>query len=176
MSHDTSVCINTFRDDALTMSVSEFSEKHGQYFLICDPQDHTLTPTPYGERDAYKGTQEIPSLEAILASKLGDPETVRVYLLGSTSKDVGIGRVRSNPVCIDDVSLSSRHGSLTFTSTGEVLLTDLGSRNGSSIGNTKLEFGKAVRIPFGKNITLGAVRLTLLRTEQFVDLVQLVAI
>lgn len=175
MSHDSSISINTFRDDALSLSAKEFEEKNGRYFLICDPQDHTLSPTPWGERDAYKGTRDIPDLEEILASQFQEPDTVRVYVLGTPSGDVKVGRAKSSQVCIDDVSLSSRHALLSFTESGDVMLTDLGSRNGSSIGNEKLEFGSATKIPFGKNITLGAIKLTLLETKQFVDLVKLLA-
>ena len=173
MSIDSSVCITTLRDDSQSLSVADFAKKHGRHFLIFNPHDHTLEPTPYNDRDAYKGTQKIPSVAEILGSQFQEPETIRVYVLGHSTDEVKIGRAKGNHVCIDDVSLSSKHAILNISESGEALLTDLGSKNGSRIGATKLVFGKETRIPFGKNITLGAVPVMLLRAEQFVDLVKL---
>lgn len=104
------------------------------------------------------------------ASGIGDPDEIRLegscYVEVLQGPEVGrryplplprasIGRAPANAVCIPDASISSHHAEIVEIE-GEVLLRDLGSRNG-----TLLEGESIVEEPLrsGDTIQIGRVRL-----------------
>src|SRR6476660_2286434 len=80
---------------------------------------------------------------------------------GETTHDLSealitIGRISENTLQIEDVSVSSRHAQLTLDDSGDYILRDIGSTNGTELNgkeiapetNHKLQDGDKVR--FGK--------------------------
>jgi hypothetical protein len=68
-----------------------------------------------------------------------------------------LGRDRQAVVWIDSATVSRRHARIMVTS-GEAVIEDLGSRNGTSVGGQKIQ--GPVRLADGDKLRLGAVTMT----------------
>ena len=71
-----------------------------------------------------------------------------------------IGRAAGNAVRIDDPSLSRLHCSLSLRSTGEVIIADLGSANGTCVNEQSLAADEACSLKPGDIIEVGAFKFT----------------
>ena len=78
--------------------------------------------------------------------------------LSETSPVLAIGRSSGNDVVLDDTSISRSHARLLWRE-GEVILEDLGSRNGSLVNGLRIASPQPVKA--GDAIVLGAVPLML---------------
>ena len=67
-----------------------------------------------------------------------------------------IGRDPASTVCLDSAAVSRRHAAIRFT--GEAWLEDLGSKNGTFVGDLRVT--QPVRLADGDRVRLGAVLLT----------------
>jgi hypothetical protein len=76
-----------------------------------------------------------------------------------------IGRVAGNAVRIDDESVSRLHCSLALRSAGEIVVSDLGSANGTSINGRLLRKSEACAVATGDVITVGDIKLTITGIE-----------
>ena len=68
-----------------------------------------------------------------------------------------LGRDRQSVAWIDSATVSRRHARIVVTS-GEAVIEDLGSRNGTSVGGKKIQ--GPVRLADGDRLRLGAVTMT----------------
>src|SRR5262245_19927727 len=68
----------------------------------------------------------------------------------------GIGSAGDNPLVLSDPTVSRYHLEVLRTSDG-VLVTDLGSRNGTWVGGVRIERGV---VPPGTRLRLGATTIT----------------
>ena len=68
-----------------------------------------------------------------------------------------IGRSKQNQFVIHEQSISREHAMIQLAATGEFYLTDLGSRNGSSVNGRRISI--PVKLRHGDHITLGNVQL-----------------
>ncbi len=69
-----------------------------------------------------------------------------------------IGRMKSADLSIDDPDLSRRH--VEVVRRGEkVVIIDLGSKNGSKLGEAQLDAGQEIPWPRGESLRIGATRL-----------------
>lgn len=105
--------------------------------------------------------------EALAAQ--GDPSAVRVFVrtgpdagrelaLGEPGRPYVLGRGQGVDLVLDDADASRKHVELQRKG-GQVLVRDLGSKNGASLGEKKLETGKDVPWPPGATLRVGANEL-----------------
>ncbi len=82
-------------------------------------------------------------------------ETVEV-----TTKGIKIGRLAANDLPLKHQKLSRFHAEVHLTSSGELTIVDLGSSNGTIVGDTQLEAEKPYTLSLGDVIRLGPFTLT----------------
>lgn len=85
--------------------------------------------------------------------------------LGLNEAPKSIGRAAGNALRIDDESVSRLHCSLALRSAGEVVVSDLGSANGTSINGRLLRKSEARAVATGDVIAVGDVKLTITGIE-----------
>ncbi|HJQ69374.1 MAG TPA: FhaA domain-containing protein [Blastocatellia bacterium] len=71
-----------------------------------------------------------------------------------------VGRVAGNAIRIDDPSISRMHCSIAVRTTGDIVVADLGSSNGTSLNGQPLSANEARPIKAGDTIKVGDVALT----------------
>ena len=77
---------------------------------------------------------------------------------------VTIGRSRSADVFVDDPLVSRRHVVVRAeASSDNVRVCDIGSRNGTRLGDQKIEPNVELSIPFGEQIKLGRTTIVVER-------------
>ncbi len=69
-----------------------------------------------------------------------------------------LGRCPDVAICIDDPSISSKHGEIELRADGCVMVRDLGSTNGTFLGTEKIT---EVSVVLGQELCFGNVRLKL---------------
>jgi pSer/pThr/pTyr-binding forkhead associated (FHA) protein len=82
---------------------------------------------------------------------------------------VSVGRGLENDIVIVDETISKNHAFFSRTAAGWTL-TDLGSRNGSWVGDQRLAAsGEPVPVPLGARVQFGDVTLTVVDSGAFWD-------
>ncbi|HSB09168.1 MAG TPA: FhaA domain-containing protein [Blastocatellia bacterium] len=125
----------------------------------------TLVKASFAGGDAHVPGQ----VEGGSAAKTGDSRTVcftsaggRVYQieLKREGAPAYIGRAAGNAVQIDDPSLSRLHCSLSLRSSGEVIVADLGSANGTWVNENLLGADEARSLQSGDVLEVGDFKFT----------------
>ncbi|MDR0787338.1 MAG: FHA domain-containing protein [Gemmatimonadota bacterium] len=93
---------------------------------------------------------------AIFESIEGSPSSSFPVRGGVTT----IGQSPRNPIVIEDETVSSTHARLEYLEGAGWRLTDLRSRNGTSINGTRLVADVPTTLPDGAEVRFGAARLT----------------
>lgn len=83
---------------------------------------------------------------------------------------VTIGRTRNNDIVLDDASVSRFHAFFQRDEQQVWSITDAGSRNGTFVAGRRVNPKSAVGLVSGNKVRIGAVQLTFLTAEAFVDL------
>lgn len=78
---------------------------------------------------------------------------------------LSIGRTGSNDLILDDVSVSKIHASLVADRDDNLSLADTGSTNGTFINDTRIAYGKAVKLVGGDRVKFGSVEVVFERVE-----------
>lgn len=76
-----------------------------------------------------------------------------------------IGRTAGNAVQLEDQSVSRMHSSLTLKATGQVLIADLGSANGTTVNGQPLSASEARALNKGDRLGVGDLRLTVVEID-----------
>ncbi|HEY6329899.1 MAG TPA: FHA domain-containing protein [Blastocatellia bacterium] len=76
-----------------------------------------------------------------------------------------IGRGAGSAVRLDDAGVSRLHSSIALRSSGEVVVADLGSANGTYINDRIVSKGEVVRLNPGDRITVSGIHLTIKSIE-----------
>ena len=81
---------------------------------------------------------------------------------GETSHDltdaqITVGRVSENTIQIEDASVSSRHAQLTLDDTGDYILRDIGSTNGTELNGKELEPDTDHKLQDGDKVRFGKI-------------------
>jgi len=63
-------------------------------------------------------------------------------LIFSDRTRLSVGRTKENDLFIDDSSISKIHASLTVNGSGDLVIADTGSTNGTFVGSTRIAYGK----------------------------------
>src|SRR6185312_13191253 len=93
-------------------------------------------------------------VDAVLITDVGDGAETEVRLGEETS----IGRATSNTIVIDDTGVSRRHALIRAQATGEFILIDLGSSNGTLLNGERL--GLPCPLRSGDVVRIGPATLT----------------
>ncbi|MFN7171186.1 MAG: FHA domain-containing protein [Fimbriimonadaceae bacterium] len=75
-----------------------------------------------------------------------------------------LGRKSDSDVCIPDPYVSGRHCHIELNG-GEIVVTDVGSTNGTHVNGTKLEVGERVQVTPKDEITIGSIVLAISSPE-----------
>ncbi|MFN0141158.1 MAG: FHA domain-containing protein [Pyrinomonadaceae bacterium] len=70
-----------------------------------------------------------------------------------------VGRTGSNDLILDDVSVSKIHASLVSDTEGNLSVADTGSTNGTFINDTRIAYGKAVKLVEGDCVKFGSIEV-----------------
>jgi hypothetical protein len=81
--------------------------------------------------------------------------------VNSDGAHVGVGRSHDNPLCLGDSTVSSFHAAFTLAPNGALLLTDLGSSNGTFVNEVRLAEGDKTIVRDGDKLRFGDVEMTL---------------
>jgi hypothetical protein len=94
----------------------------------------------------------------------GDGRSYRMTLKASAAPAT-IGRTAGNAVLLDHASVSRMHCSLTLKTTGQVVIADLGSANGTTVNGQSLNAAEARPLNKGDVIGVGDLRLTVVEID-----------
>jgi len=81
--------------------------------------------------------------------------------LGGAESRVGVGRSQDNALCLHDVTVSSFHAAFTLAPNGNLLLTDLGSSNGTFVNDVRLSEGDKTIVRDGDKLRFGDIEMKL---------------
>ena len=70
---------------------------------------------------------------------------------------VSIGRIVDNMIQIEDASVSSHHAQLIFSETGDYVLQDLGSTNGTRLNGKVVNEGEQHKLQNGDKVRFGSI-------------------
>ncbi|MFN0124100.1 MAG: FHA domain-containing protein, partial [Blastocatellia bacterium] len=79
--------------------------------------------------------------------------------LTSGAAPTRIGRKRDNTIIIDDGTVSSFHAAVALDARGQVVLSDLGSSNGTSVNGVRLSQGDRAVIRAGDRLRFGDIEM-----------------
>lgn len=97
---------------------------------------------------------QLPSNSAMLIVIAGPSKGAR-YLINNS--ETTIGRDPQNEIFLDDVTVSRKHAQITRAPSGEFLVEDLGSLNGSYLNAHQVQ---KANLAIGDEIQIGKYRLT----------------
>jgi pSer/pThr/pTyr-binding forkhead associated (FHA) protein len=70
---------------------------------------------------------------------------------------ITVGRISENTLQIEDVSVSSRHAQLTLDASGDYILRDLGSTNGTELNGKEIEPETDHKLQDGDKVRFGKI-------------------
>jgi pSer/pThr/pTyr-binding forkhead associated (FHA) protein len=100
---------------------------------------------------------------------------VRHGVAGASEEDlIWVGRSEENDVVVGDESVSAVHAFMRRTEDGRLVLQDMNSMNGSFVNNEAVPpqgMGEPAELKSGARVRFGSVKLTFLKTPEFLSLV-----
>ena len=78
----------------------------------------------------------------------------------TTAASISVGRIGSNNLVIDDVSVSKIHGALSVNVDGGLSVADTGSTNGTFLNDRRISYGKATQLGSDGRVKFGTVDVT----------------
>ena len=89
---------------------------------------------------------------------LGGEKKISEIELKKNSR-INIGRADSNDLIIKDATVSKIHASLFLNKDGQLMISDLGSSNGTFVNGEQIPYGKAYLVSGSDEIRFGSVRV-----------------
>jgi pSer/pThr/pTyr-binding forkhead associated (FHA) protein len=77
-----------------------------------------------------------------------------------TEAEITIGRVADNNIEIGDISVSSRHAVLRLDESGDYILTDIGSTNGTELNGRAIAPNEEHKLQDGDTIVFGKIEVS----------------
>jgi pSer/pThr/pTyr-binding forkhead associated (FHA) protein len=74
-----------------------------------------------------------------------------------TESEITVGRISENALQIDDISVSSRHATLTQSDGGDYVLRDIGSTNGTELNGKEIARETDHKLQDGDKIVFGKI-------------------
>lgn len=168
--------VQDFAADCKALSTNDMMKKHATAFLLHHGALGALN-TPVGPQatimiNAKEGDNVPPPLQS-------DFLVFPVKISGRSPFPhfISVGRTRNNDVVIADISLSKFHAFFRQTADGMVL-QDAGSKNGTILNGEAVptqQQGAPMLVNSGAILSFGAVEMTFLDCESFMNLVKMLA-
>jgi hypothetical protein len=118
--------------------------------LPLETASQSKPPRPEGSRKVTLSTAEGRRYDILL--KAGGAPSV-------------IGRGAGNAVRIEDASISRLHCSIALKSTGQIVIADLGSSNGTLVNGRMIESNEARALDVGDKIQVGDLKLSVVEMD-----------
>jgi len=132
--------------------VTSFGEAEKQ----ADEVDLSVTVPNINVSELLPEKQKKPAGETVFAKFALSGMEKEVRLRFDPGERLNVGRTRENDLALEDQAVSKHHASLYF-SAGELVVSDVGSANGTFINKERLAYGKAFPIKEGDMVTFGTV-------------------
>lgn len=167
--------LEAYFEDSRRLGVDDFGRQHGDAFLV-----------HHGPVGQFEPPGDLKSTMKVEAAVTGDaipfnPRKdfavfpVRHSAAGASEEDlIWVGRSEENDVVIPDESVSAVHAFLRRAEESRLLLQDMNSMNGTFINNETVPpqgMGEPVELESGARVRFGSVKLTFLKTTEFLNLV-----
>lgn len=126
--------------------------------ILCDPylrKPYEIRVEPGPARSHARAFVLVSAEGREIRLEPGEPGTPRRWT---------IGRAADNNIYLDDPSLSRFHASLAMNESGEIMLADLGSANGTFVNRERITQPRTLQA--GDEIVFGTVRFQLLAREE----------
>lgn len=142
---------------AKSLSQDDFVARFPHLFLVFREASEGITPFTFHTEVASPSSGAPPSLRGVL----------RVLPLAKSAKNpyqdrVSVGRARNCDIVLRDKSVSKLHAHVRAEADGSWVLIDLGSQNGTSVGDAKVAPNEPVKLQANDLITVGAVTVRVL--------------
>lgn len=163
-------------DHSATLSLADFEVRHGEAFLLYSGRQEELRPARLQWQPTFdtKGRRS-----GMVAPE--DLAKILVHPLPGRALDphlVTVGRVEPNHVVFGDESVSVLHAVFRRAPSGEVLLEDAGSKNGTFVNERRValrEANRPTRLRPSDRLRFGSVVVTFLLPPELHDIVQVLA-
>jgi len=137
----------------LRASFGEFASGGAELVINLDKNEASAVSTK--EQELEKSSY------SLLIKYLNDPEGRFIEIPVETGSVISIGRAKENHAVLENPSVSKVHASLKITANGEILISDLGSTNGTFINGERLDIGKAYQLDRDSKLRIGTVELSI---------------
>lgn len=101
-----------------------------------------------------------PGLKVAIHYQVADKIIDRVLQM-KPGKRFSVGRTKENDLFIDDASVSKLHASLMLNESGQLVVADTGSTNGTFIDGERIAYGKAITFSPGQKLRFGTVEIAM---------------
>lgn len=166
--------LDFYFEDSRRMGVEDFGRQHGEAFLV-----HHGVVGQFQQPEDLRSTAKVEG--AVTSSEVPfnpskDFAVFPVYRASGSSEEdlIWVGRSEENDIVIPDESVSAVHAFIRTGEAGRMFLQDMNSMNGSFVRNETVPpqgMGEPVELESGARLRFGSVKLTFLKTPEFLSLV-----
>ena len=122
-------------------------------------QNITIPAINVSEINAPIKSAPTPDSPAFIASYEISGKAKQTTLHFPPSERRSVGRTAASDLVLDDASISKIHASLMAGNVGVLSVADTGSTNGTFINNTRIAYGKAIRLADGDRVKFGEIEV-----------------
>ena len=167
--------LEAYFEDSKRLGVADFARQHGMAFLV-----HHGPVAAFESPEDLKSTMKVEGTVTSSAIPFNPKKDFAVFPLrhgaaGASDEDlVWVGRSEDNDVVIPDESVSAVHAFLRTGESGSLSLQDMNSMNGTFVNNETVPpqgMGDPVELESGARVRFGSVKLTFLKSFEFLNLV-----
>ncbi len=166
--------LGVYFEDSRRLGMEDFGRQHGEAFLV-----HHGSVGKFTQPEDLKTTAKVEGAVTSSDTPFNPKKDFTVFPVrhasGKAEEDlIWVGRSEENDVVIPDESVSAVHAFLRKVEGGGLHLQDMNSMNGSFINNETVPpqgMGEPVEIKSGARVRFGSVKLTFLKTPEFLSLV-----
>lgn len=141
----------------LFVSYDKFGEDHEAELNVTVPSIN-LKSAHIDSSEVEPEIANISGFTFVARFKLKDIAREKKLIFNQKAR-LSIGRTGSNDLILDDVSVSKIHASLVADAEGNLSAADTGSTNGTFINDTRIAYGKAVKLVEGDRVKFGSVEV-----------------
>jgi pSer/pThr/pTyr-binding forkhead associated (FHA) protein len=171
--------LETYFEDSRRLGAEDFIREHGGAFLVHHGPVGEFEP-PEDLKNTIKIESSAEGAATGSAMPFNPKKDFAVFPIlhgaaGASEEDlIWVGRSEENDVVIPDESVSAVHAFIRKGDEGGLYLQDMNSLNGSFINNETVPpqgMGEPVELQSGARVRFGSVKLTFLKTPEFLNLV-----
>ena len=166
--------LEAYFEDSKRLGVEDFGRQHGEAFLV-----HSGPAGKFRPPGDLKSTMKVEPAAGSDSAPFNPSRDFAVFPLrhgvaGASEEDlIWVGRSEENDVVIPDESISAVHAFLRKGEGGCLHLQDMNSMNGSFVNNETVPpqgMGEPVELQSGAQVRFGSIKLTFLKTPEFLNL------